>query len=72
MSALEQIEQAISKLPPEDFRQLAEWIEERRAAEWDQALEEAASSGKLDKLWDQAKKEIRAGRARPLDELLDD
>ena len=56
----------ISKLGRDDFWKLAEWIESKRAAEWDQEMEEAASSGQLDGLWDQAKKEIAAGKARPL------
>ena len=30
MSKVEEIEQAVEQLPPEDFVQLATWIEERR------------------------------------------
>jgi len=71
MTTLELMQDQIAKLPPEEFRKLAEWIEERRAADWDRELEQAASNGKLDHLWKEAKKEIAAGKARPLDELLD-
>jgi hypothetical protein len=62
----------IAKLPPENFRQLAEWNAERRAAEWDLELEDAARTGKLGNLWHQATKEMAAGKARPLHELLDE
>jgi hypothetical protein len=72
VTTLNQIENAISNLPPEDFRKLADWIEEKRATGWDHQIEHAAKAGKLDGLWEKAKKEIAAGKARPLDELLDD
>ena len=60
----------ISDLPPEDFRKLADWIEEKRASDWDRQMERAAEAGKLDRLWEKAKREIAAGKARPLDEEL--
>jgi hypothetical protein len=32
MSKIEEIERAVEQLPPEDFAQLANWIDERRRA----------------------------------------
>ncbi len=71
MSTVEQMQREIAKLPPEDFRKLADWVEKKRAVEWDQQLELAATDGTLDHLWENAKIEIAAGKARPLDGLLD-
>jgi hypothetical protein len=35
VSTVEEIEAAIEKLSPEDFRRLAAWIEERDSDAWD-------------------------------------
>jgi len=33
MSKVQEIEQAVEQLPPEDFAELASWIDERRGAQ---------------------------------------
>lgn len=71
MSKVEQIEAEIEKLPPTDYAKLVKWIEARREAEWDRQIEKDASNGKLDKLWNRALKDIKAGRVKPLDEVID-
>jgi hypothetical protein len=68
---LQQIEQAIAKLPREDFFELVRHLRERHADEWDRQIEEDARAGRLDPLWAEAEKEIAAGLAKPLDKLLD-
>ena len=45
--------------------------ERARAGAWDRQIEADAASGKLDHLREQAKREIAAGEAVPLDEVLD-
>ena len=70
MSKVEQIEADIAKLSPQDARQVAQWLEEFLADQWDQQLEADAKAGRLDKLTEQALREIEAGETQPLDEFL--
>ena len=72
MTKIEDIEAAIAELPPEQFARLAEWIDRRRETDFDRQIEADAKAGRLDALWAEAEKEIAEGKARPLDELLDD
>jgi predicted ATPase len=49
----------------------------RRLAEleddaWDRQIEADANGGKLDKLWAEALDDIKAGRTKPLDEVIGD
>ena len=71
MSTVQEIEAAIKQLPPAEVARVARWLAEYEAKLWDKQIEADAKSGKLDKVWKKAKQEIAAGKARPLDELLD-
>ena len=66
MTKLEKIEQEIASLNPADVRKLADWIEEYKEELWDRQIEADAKAGKLDKLVENAQKEIAAGKVRPL------
>ncbi|HEY5891838.1 MAG TPA: hypothetical protein VIT91_01285 [Chthoniobacterales bacterium] len=70
MSTLAEIEEAILKLPPAEFRALLQRMKERDADAWDRQIEEDARSGKLDHLWEEAQREIAEGDVVPLDEFL--
>jgi hypothetical protein len=72
MSKLQQIEQQIDELPRDQFFELVRHIRERHVDQWDRQIEEDAASGRLDSLWAEAEKEIAEGKAKPLDELLND
>jgi hypothetical protein len=72
MTELEHLEQAIEKLPRAEFFELFRRIRERHEEEWDRQIEEDAANGRLDKLWQNAEKEIQGGGLRPLNEVLDD
>ncbi|MBN8729509.1 MAG: hypothetical protein J0L64_03140 [Acidobacteria bacterium] len=61
MSRVEQIEQAIDSLTPEEFRSLAEWVRERDQELWDRQMDKDAAAGKLDALFAEAEAESRAG-----------
>jgi hypothetical protein len=37
---------------------------------WDRQIDADARAGRLDFLWEEAKRDIKEGRTRPLDELL--
>ena len=66
MTKLEQIEKEIAALSREDRAKLAEWLAEFQAEQWDRQIEEDAKSGRLDRFIDKAKREIAAGKTRPL------
>lgn len=54
MDRVEQIEAAITELPPEDFRRIAKWFRERDQSVWDQQMDGDSASGKLDFLFEEA------------------
>jgi hypothetical protein len=71
MSSVQEIEVAIEGLPRQDFLDLVDRLRNRHADEWDRQIEEDALTGRLDSLWDEARREIAEGKTRPLDEILD-
>ena len=38
---------------------------------WDQQIDQDANAGRLDKAWQAALEDIKAGRTKPLDQFLD-
>jgi hypothetical protein len=54
MSAIQDIEKAVSSLPPEDLAEFRAWFEEFDAQIWDRQFEKDAQSGKLDQVANQA------------------
>jgi hypothetical protein len=63
---IKDIEEAVAKLPPDQFAQFRAWFEEFDAARFDQKIERDANAGKLDALADEALEDFRKGRAREL------
>ena len=70
MSTVEEIEAAIRRLPPHDFRKLTDRLIAQRDKSQDSEMEADVQSGRLDKLWADAEKEIEAGESTSLDEFL--
>jgi hypothetical protein len=70
MSTVAEIEKAITSLPVHDARAVADWLHDYLEDQWDRQIAQDAKSGKLDKLADQARAHYKAGRVKPLDELL--
>jgi hypothetical protein len=64
MGSIEEIEQAIEKLAPEEFLRIARWIREREQGQWDERLDHDSASGKLDFLFNEAEAESRDGGLR--------
>ena len=64
--SVQEIESAISKLPPEQLAALGAWFDEYRADEWDRQIEADAKAGRLDSLIAEAQADVAAGRTRPL------
>ena len=64
MNRVEEIEQAIDRLPPEEFRRFAQWFRERDQQLWDRQLDADNASGRLDFLFEEAAKESGEGLLR--------
>ncbi len=60
---IEDLEKAVSKLPPDQLAKFRDWFEAFDAARFDQKIERDAKAGKLDRLAEQALADFRQGRA---------
>ncbi len=63
---MQEIEQAITELAPDELARLREWFDEYFAQAWDEQIERDAASGRLDKLIAEADEEYNAGQSKPL------
>jgi hypothetical protein len=66
MTKLEKIKQQIQTLDPKDVWTLSTWLNEYTNELWDQQMEADVKAGRLDKLAEQARKDIAEGKTRPL------
>ena len=66
MTTIEDIEQAIEKLPAEDVARLRAWFDTFEGERFDRRLDSDARAGKLDALAQAALTDFRHGRAREL------
>ena len=66
MATLDDIEDAIRQLPPEDLDAFRDWFSEFDAAAWDRQIEDGAAVGRLDALAAEALEDLRAGRCSDL------
>jgi hypothetical protein len=64
MSRVQEIEAAIDRLPPDEFREVAAWRKAREQERWDVEMDSDNASGKLDCLFDEAEKELLEGSTR--------
>jgi hypothetical protein len=73
MSTVVEIIDAVKNL---DEQEKGEFLEKLTAIDfddaWDRQIEADARAGRLDHIWQQALEDIEAGRAKPLDEFLND
>ncbi len=70
MRTVQEIEEAIAKLPEKEFLALVGRLRERNAEMWDRQIEADAMAGRLDFLVQEAPAELRQGKTKPLDEIL--
>jgi hypothetical protein len=63
---IEDLEKAVSKLPPDQLAKFRDWFEAFDAARFDRKIERDAKAGKLDRLAEQALADFDKGRAREL------
>lgn len=61
MDRVEEIEAAIVRLPPEDYRRVVEWLHAREQQHWDEQIDRDSSTGKLDFLFGEAASESEKG-----------
>ena len=66
MIQLEEIQEQVRSLPPNEFRKLRDWIIEQDWSGWDLQIEKDVASGKLDFLVEEAKSENKAGKLKEL------
>ncbi|MGB5962736.1 MAG: hypothetical protein WBG73_19015 [Coleofasciculaceae cyanobacterium] len=66
MLRLDQIEAAILKLPPDEYKQLLEWFLDLDEQQWDKQLEKDIADGKLEDLAKQAIADFNAGDYRAI------
>jgi hypothetical protein len=63
---IEDLEKAVSKLPPDQLAKFRDWFEAFDGARFDSKIERDAKAGKLDRLAEKALTDLREGRAREL------
>lgn len=66
MSTVDEIEDAIRKLPDKEFAELRAWFIEFDASAWDRQFERDVAEGRLDALADEALLDSREGRCTDL------
>ena len=71
-SPVAQIAKTIEALPPKERGELFAWLDAHRAKIWDEQIESDSLAGKLDFLVEEARADYRAGRCRPLDDVIND
>lgn len=69
MDCVEEIEAAINRLPPADFKRIVQWLHAVDQARWDEELDRDCASGKLDFLVEETESESRDGLLREWPEL---
>ena len=62
MTSLQEVEEAIRRLPSDELAAFRVWFAEFDAAVWDRELEQDVRSGRLDALAEEALRDLREGR----------
>lgn len=64
--SVQEIQTAITQLPPDELANLIEWIEEYRADAWDRQIEKDVEAGRFDALRQRVREQRQAGQCRPM------
>ena len=64
--SVQEIERAITQLPPNELTELMKWLENHHHEKWDKQIEDDLDAGRLDSIINQAEAEYKAGKARAL------
>jgi hypothetical protein len=63
MSTVQEIQETLRHLSPEDLAAFRHWFAEFDAGVWDRQFEEDVAAGRLDHLADEAIRDLREGHA---------
>ena len=66
MGTIQEIEDAIQRLPAEELAELRAWFADYAAAAWDRQFERDVEAGRLDALAEEALSDLREGRCTDL------
>ncbi len=66
MSTLQDIREAVGKLPVEDLAAFRAWFGEFDAEQWDRQFAEDVAAGRLDDLAEEALRDLHEGRCTDL------
>lgn len=66
METIQEIEQAVSRLPERDLARFRAWFHEFDAKIWDRQIEADVKAGKLDEIANQAIADFNAGKCKAL------
>ena len=64
--SVQEIEQAVSRLPAKDLATFRRWFQEFEAQLWDEQIEQDVKAGKLDKLAERATTDYKTGKYKEL------
>ena len=64
MDRVEEIESAIDRLSPEDYKRVLAWLREHEQLRWDEQMDRDSSEGRLDFLFKDAESESTADICR--------
>ena len=64
MDRVEEIESAIDRLPPEDYRRVLAWLREHEQSRWDEQMDQDSAEGRLEFLFSEAEDESAADLQR--------
>jgi len=64
--SVEELENAITQLSPEEMATFAQWFDQFRADRWDRQIEADIRAGRLDEAGRRADADFEAGRCTPL------
>lgn len=70
MNTVAEIEEALRALSVDEARAVSDWLQEYLEEQWNLQIQRDVAAGTLDKLAAQALEHYKAGRVKPLDELL--
>ncbi len=66
MNTVQDIQDAVRHLSPDDLTAFREWFAKFDASLWDEQLETDVAAGRLDQLAEEALKDLREGRGTDL------
>jgi hypothetical protein len=66
MTKIEEIEEAVSGLPPKDLAKFRAWFEAFDAERFDEQIERDVRAGKLDAVAEEAVRDLKSGNVRDI------